>query len=77
MFLLCTEHKKMSSALDKCPHCFSNIPKHLIVAIGIKVRIDLLCRIMASFSRFFHVFTVRLFCWIDIHAEIHRAFNMI
>ena len=34
-----TEHKKMSSALDKCPYCFSNIPKHLIVAIGMKVKV--------------------------------------
>ena len=40
------EHKKMSSALDKCPYCFNNIPKHLIVAIGMKVRIVLLCEIM-------------------------------
>jgi len=32
------EHKKMSSALDKCPYCFNNIPKHLIIAIGMKVR---------------------------------------
>jgi len=28
----------MSSALDKCPYCFNNIPKHLIIAIGMKVR---------------------------------------
>jgi len=32
-----TEHKKMSASLDKCPYCFSNIPKHLIIAIGMKV----------------------------------------
>ena len=32
----------MSSSLDKCPYCFSNIPKHLIIAIGMKVRIILL-----------------------------------
>jgi hypothetical protein len=31
------EHKKMSASLDKCQYCFTNVPKHLIVAIGIKV----------------------------------------
>ena len=36
----------MSSALDKCPYCFSNIPKHLIVAIGMKVRTVLLCHVV-------------------------------
>jgi len=40
------EHKKMSSALDKCPYCFNNIPKHLIVAIGMKVRIIVLLEVM-------------------------------
>jgi len=41
-----TEHKKMSSTLDKCPYCFNNIPKHLIIAIGMKVRIMLLYKIV-------------------------------
>jgi len=37
----------MSAALDKCPYCFSNIPKHLIVAIGMKVEnYLLLCLVM-------------------------------
>ncbi|ELU01710.1 hypothetical protein CAPTEDRAFT_116793, partial [Capitella teleta] len=31
------EHKTMSKALSKCQHCFENIPKHLIIAIGMKV----------------------------------------
>jgi len=70
MFLLCTEHKKMSSALDKCPYCFSNIPKHLIVAIGIKVRIDLQCRIMTSFSLFYSCVYYLSCYWIDIFNTI-------
>jgi len=36
----------MSSVLDKCPYCFTNIPKHLIVAIGMKVRIMVLFLIL-------------------------------
>ena len=31
------EHKKMSSALEKCHRCFENVSKHLIVSIGTKV----------------------------------------
>lgn len=31
------EHKKMAKALETCTFCFENVPKHLIIAIGIKV----------------------------------------
>ncbi|XP_059161086.1 CWF19-like protein 2 [Physella acuta] len=30
------EHKKMSSAMDKCTRCLKKVPKHLIIAIGSK-----------------------------------------
>ena len=32
-----TEHRKRAAALEKCPFCLDNVPKHLIVAMGIKV----------------------------------------
>jgi hypothetical protein len=32
-----TEHRKQSAAMEKCPHCFEKVPKHLIIAIGLKV----------------------------------------
>ncbi|XP_052276892.1 CWF19-like protein 2 isoform X2 [Dreissena polymorpha] len=35
------EHRKMSSALDKCNFCFNNVAKHLIIAIGSKVYLSL------------------------------------
>lgn len=31
------EHKKMSASLAKCKFCFENVPKHLIIAVGLKV----------------------------------------
>ncbi|KAI8788497.1 CWF19 protein 2 [Biomphalaria glabrata] len=30
------EHKKMSSALEKCSRCLQKVPKHLIIALGTK-----------------------------------------
>ncbi|XP_074160456.1 CWF19-like protein 2 isoform X1 [Sminthopsis crassicaudata] len=34
-----SEHQKLAAQMEKCPYCFdsSQLPKHLIVAIGIKV----------------------------------------
>ncbi|XP_046566167.1 CWF19-like protein 2 [Haliotis rubra] len=31
------EHKKMATAMEKCRFCFDKVPKHLIIAIGLKV----------------------------------------
>jgi Protein similar to CwfJ C-terminus 1 len=61
--MLFVEHKKMSASLDNCQFCFSNIPKHLIVAIGIKVR---------KFSVFVNhtLLLVRLFDL--LHAELNQ-----
>ncbi|XP_075054922.1 CWF19-like protein 2 [Mixophyes fleayi] len=34
-----SEHRKLAARMDKCPYCFGNaeLPKHLIIAIGVKV----------------------------------------
>lgn len=34
------EHQRLAACMEKCPHCFgsSELPKHLIIAIGNKVR---------------------------------------
>lgn len=34
------EHKHLAARMEKCPHCFGSpeLPKHLIIAIGNKVR---------------------------------------
>ncbi|KAM5179709.1 CWF19-like protein 2 isoform 1-T1 [Mantella aurantiaca] len=34
-----SEHRKLAARMDKCPFCFDNaeLPKHLIIAIGVKV----------------------------------------
>lgn len=34
------EHQSLAARMEKCPYCFdsSQFPKHLIVAIGVKVR---------------------------------------
>ncbi|XP_069825854.1 CWF19-like protein 2 isoform X2 [Dendropsophus ebraccatus] len=33
------EHRKLAARMEKCPYCFDNaeLPKHLIIAIGVKV----------------------------------------
>ncbi|XP_041373050.1 CWF19-like protein 2 isoform X2 [Gigantopelta aegis] len=31
------EHRKISAAMEKCNYCFNKVPKHLIIAIGVKV----------------------------------------
>ncbi|XP_056417595.1 CWF19-like protein 2 isoform X2 [Hyla sarda] len=33
------EHRKLAARMEKCPYCFGNaeLPKHLIIAIGVKV----------------------------------------
>lgn len=39
------EHRRLAARMDKCPYCFDNpeLPKHLIVAIGAKVRSVCVC----------------------------------
>lgn len=34
------EHQQLAAHMEKCPYCFdsSELPKHLIIAIGTKVR---------------------------------------
>ncbi len=32
------ESRKVQSAMEKCHFCFDNVPKHLIIAIGLKVK---------------------------------------
>lgn len=34
------EHRQLAACMEKCPHCFGSpeLPKHLIIAIGNKVR---------------------------------------
>lgn len=34
-----SEHRRLAARMEKCPFCFDNaeLPKHLIIAIGVKV----------------------------------------
>ena len=38
VFCFFVEHQKINAAMEKCHYCFNKVPKHLIIAIGVKVR---------------------------------------